>query len=177
MLTSTRRRILTAATLVTGLAGVAWGARAAARQTAPRQAGAASPSTTPALIAHPENIQPGLADQRPQLVLANPRAHDPRAREEGEALFVSYNCADCHGSDGAGDVAPSFQDGRWHFGGTAGEVYESIEEGRPDGMPAWGGRIPESQIWALVTYVQSLSAGKDVSTENFEGATVQRGGH
>jgi cytochrome c oxidase cbb3-type subunit 3 len=131
----------------------------------------------PELIAHPENIQPGLVQTRPQLTVHNPREHDARALDEGKQLFVAYNCVDCHGSDGSGSVGPSLQDGRWHFGGKAGEVYESIAQGRPDGMPAWGGRIGESQIWALVTYVRSLSAGQDVSTENFEGATVQRSGH
>jgi cytochrome c oxidase cbb3-type subunit 3 len=138
---------------------------------------AAAPGQPTTLIAHPEHVQLGLSITRPQATLINPREHDPKALEEGKVLFVSYNCADCHGSDGSGNVAPSFQDGRWHFGGTVGDVYESIEEGRPDGMPAWGGRISESQIWALVAYVRTLSAGKDVSTENFEGATVQRGGH
>ena len=134
-------------------------------------------TTAPVLIAHPDNIQPGLTVVRPQAILSNPREHDPKAVGEGKVLFVSYNCADCHGDEGSGNVGPSLQDGRWHFGGTVGDVYESIEEGRPDGMPAWGGRISESEIWALVAYVRTLSAGKDLSTENFEGATVQRGGH
>jgi cytochrome c oxidase cbb3-type subunit 3 len=134
-------------------------------------------SEAPMLISHPEYLHPGLTAATAQATLHNPREHDPRALEEGKQLFVSYNCADCHGSEGSGGVGPSLQDNRWHFGGAAGEVYESIAQGRPDGMPAWGGRIPESQVWALVTYVRSLSAGPDVSTENFEGATVERGGH
>jgi cytochrome c oxidase cbb3-type subunit 3 len=138
------------------------------------QSGASNP---PALIAHPEHVHPGLADVRPALVLQNPREHDPRAIPEGKALFVSYNCVDCHGGDGTGAMGPSLADGRWHFGGTPGEVYESIAQGRPNGMPAWGGRIADSQIWALVAYVRSLSANANVSTENFEGATVERGGH
>lgn len=142
-----------------------------------RQAGGTHAAPPPALVNHPENVQLGLANTRRQLTLTNPRASDPKALEEGKQLFISYNCADCHGSEGSGNVAPSFADGRWHFGGTVGDVYESIEEGRPDGMPAWGGRISESQVWALVTYVRTLSAGTDVSTENFEGATIQRGGH
>jgi mono/diheme cytochrome c family protein len=129
------------------------------------------------LVDHPGNIQPGLTAQRRSATLSNPREHDPRALEEGKQLFVAYNCADCHGSEGSGAVGPSLQDGRWHFGGTAGEIYESISEGRPDGMPAWGGRISETQIWALVAYVRRLSAGQNVSTENFEGATVERSGH
>jgi cytochrome c oxidase cbb3-type subunit 3 len=134
-------------------------------------------SGAPALIAHPEYLQPGLTATAAQSTLHNPREHDARAMAEGKQLFVSYNCADCHGSEGSGGMGPSFQDGRWHYGGAVGEVYESIAQGRPDGMPAWGGRISESQIWALVTYVRSLSTGQDVSTENFEGTTVQRGGH
>lgn len=132
----------------------------------------------PAFVAHPGNIQAGLPAQHPLRVLANPREHDPRAAEEGKQLFVSYNCADCHGGEGSGGMGPSLQDGRWHFGGSAGEVYESISEGRPDGMPSWGGRISDSQIWALVAYVRTLSSGKDVTTQTFDaGGTVSRGGH
>jgi len=94
----------------------------------------------------------------------------------GARLFVGYNCLDCHGADGSGAMGPSFQDGRWHFGGSPGEVFESIYQGRPDGMPAWGGRISNDQIWMLTAYVRSLSS-KDLSTENFTGKTVERTGH
>ena len=38
-------------------------------------------------------------------------------------------------------------------------------------------RYSRSRIWRLVTYVQSLSAGKDVTTEDFSGKTVERTGH
>ena len=151
------------------------GAPSAGLSAAPAQS---AQSGAPALVAHPGNIQAGLPAQHPLRVLSNPREHDPRAIEEGKQLFVSYNCADCHGGEGSGGMGPSLQDGRWHFGGSPGEVYESISEGRPDGMPSWGGRINDSQIWALVAYVRTLSSGKDVTTQTFEGAgTVERGGH
>ena len=130
-----------------------------------------------AFIQHPENIQPGVAQHGGFTQLANPFQGDPGKIKEGAALFVSYNCMDCHGADGSGAMAPSLGDGRWHFGGNAGEVFQSIYEGRPDGMPAWGGRIPDDQIWRLVAYVQSLGVGKDVSTENFTGKTIQKMGH
>jgi cytochrome c oxidase cbb3-type subunit 3 len=94
----------------------------------------------------------------------------------GGKLFVDYNCIDCHGADGSGALAPSFQDGRWHFGGAPGEVFESIYQGRPDGMPAWGARISNDQIWMLTAYVRSL-ATQDLSTENYGGQTVERTGH
>ena len=105
------------------------------------------------------------------------RTRATRAHRRRGKLFIAYNCMDCHGADGSGAMGPSLQDGRWHFGGTAGEVFQSIYEGRPDGMPSWGGRIGDDQIWRLVAYVQSLSKGHDVATENFTGKTIARTGH
>ena len=130
-----------------------------------------------AFVQHPDNIQPGLALRGGFVQLSNPFEGDKGKIKEGAALFVSYNCMDCHGADGSGAMGPSLADGRWHFGGTAGEVFQSIYEGRPEGMPAWGGRIPDDQIWRLVAYVQSLGIGKDVATENFTGKTIQKMGH
>jgi cytochrome c oxidase cbb3-type subunit 3 len=108
--------------------------------------------------------------------LVNPYEGDKRAIGIGGQLYIAYNCIDCHGADGSGAVGPTFVDGRWHFGGSAGAVFESIYQGRPDGMPQWGGRISNDQIWMLTAYVRSL-ATKDVSTENFTGNTVERTGH
>jgi mono/diheme cytochrome c family protein len=119
------------------------------------------------LIEHPEILPAGFP---------LPYQGDKRAIATGAQLFVGYNCLDCHGADGSGAMGPSFQDGRWHFGGSPGAVFESIYQGRPDGMPAWGGRISNEQIWMLTAYVRSLSS-KDLSTENFTGKTVERTGH
>lgn len=94
----------------------------------------------------------------------------------GEKLFVSYNCGDCHGAGGAGAMAPSLQDNRWHYGGTQDEVFRSIAEGRPGGMPTWGAIIPGPEMIALAAYVRSLGEGKDLTTENFTGQTVERSG-
>ena len=127
-------------------------------------------------VEHPNNIQPGLASQNRWAQLKNPYSGNAARIAEGGKLFVSYNCMDCHGADGSGAMGPSLQDGRMHFGGTSGEIFESIYEGRPDGMPSWGGRIGDDQIWRLVAYVDSLSSGASVSTENFTGKTVDRGG-
>ena len=111
------------------------------------------------------------------LVLRNPHEGDPDAIATGAKLFIAYNCLDCHGADGSGAMGPSLADGRWHFGGAPSEVFESIYQGRPEGMPAWGSLISPDQIWMLVSYVRSLEANKDVTTENFSGKTVERTGH
>jgi mono/diheme cytochrome c family protein len=127
-------------------------------------------------IEHPEILPAGFPSRLKPLLVQNPYEGDKRAISVGGQLFVGYNCVDCHGAEGSGAMAPSFQDGRWHFGGSPGEVFESIYQGRPDGMPSWGGRISNDQIWMLTAYVRSLST-KDLSTEDFTGRTVERSGH
>lgn len=134
-------------------------------------------SSSSGFVRHPENIQPGLAGAGRWASLRNPYAGDARRVAEGAKLFVAYNCLDCHGAGGSGAMGPSLADGRWHFGGSAGELFQSIYEGRPDGMPAWGGRIGDDQIWRLVSYVRSLEPVGSVATENFTGATIERTGH
>jgi cytochrome c oxidase cbb3-type subunit 3 len=128
-------------------------------------------------VSHPGHIQPGLVKPYAGLALRNPYANDPNARALGAKLFISYNCADCHGAEGSGFMAPTLQDGRWHFGGSDQELFESIYEGRPDGMPAWGSLIADDQIWMLVSYVRTLQGNRTVTTENFTGRTVERMGH
>ena len=129
------------------------------------------------LVPDGSTVQPGGAVSAARSALTHPYEGDARAAEEGKRLFVAYNCIDCHGADGAGGMGPSFQDGRWHFGGTPAAVFQSIYEGRPDGMPTWGGRIADDQIWKLTAYVRSLAVSHDGSTETFTGRTVERGGH
>lgn len=128
-------------------------------------------------VAHPEHVRPGGVPAQRGMVLRNPYAGNPAAAATGAKLFIAYNCLDCHGAEGSGAMGPSLADGRWHFGGTDAEVFESIYQGRPDGMPAWGALISPDQVWMLVAYVRTLSAGKDVTTENFTGRTVERTGH
>ena len=127
-------------------------------------------------VQHEENLPPGFPLGVKPISVRNPHEGDKKAIATGAQLFIAYNCLDCHGAEGSGAMGPSFQDGRWHFGGSPAEVFESIYQGRPDGMPAWGGRISNDQIWMLTAYVRSLSA-KDLSTENFTGKTVERTGH
>ena len=152
-------------------------AAAAAAPRPARQAPNATSTDTLRFVAHPDNVPAGFPSQERPLALKNPYEGNAGALKTGSQLYVSYNCIDCHGADGSGAMGPSLADSRWHFGGSPAEVFESIYQGRPDGMPTWGGRIGNDQIWMLVTYVRSLSAGKNVATENFAGATVERTGH
>ncbi|MGI8497404.1 MAG: c-type cytochrome [Gemmatimonadaceae bacterium] len=169
------RQRLIAAAVMASAAIVLAGAQRPSR--APAPAGAPHvPAGEWQFVAHDEHIQPFGTPRAATPSLVNPFEHNASALAQGKKLFVGYNCMDCHGADGSGFMAPSLADGRWHFGGAADEVFESIYQGRPDGMPAWGGRISNDDIWRLVTYVRSLG-GADVSTENFTGQEVERSGH
>ena len=140
------------------------------------QAGAQLAGDTLRFVEHEEYIPVGIPSRARPLRLTNPFEGDRTAVATGARIFVAYNCVDCHGADGSGAMGPSFQDGRWRFGGSPSEVFESIYQGRPEGMPAWGGRISEDQIWMLVAYIRTLAAG-DLTTENFTGAAQERMGH
>jgi cytochrome c oxidase cbb3-type subunit 3 len=45
----------------------------------------------------------------------------------------------------------------WIYGVEPENLFDTIVKGRPNGMPTWGGRIPEYQIWQIVAYVRSLN--------------------
>jgi cytochrome c oxidase cbb3-type subunit 3 len=45
----------------------------------------------------------------------------------------------------------------WIYGSAPENIYATIVEGRPNGMPSFRGKIPDSQIWQIVAYVRSMS--------------------
>jgi cytochrome c oxidase cbb3-type subunit 3 len=88
--------------------------------------------------------------------IRNPYANDPAAIREGERLFGQMNCAGCHGYDLTGGMGPDLTDGFWRYGGTPSEIFKSIHDGRPKGMPAWGGMLADEDIWRITAYIQSM---------------------
>ncbi len=78
------------------------------------------------------------------------------ALSEGKRLFSYFNCVGCH-AHGGGGMGPALMDEKWIYGGLPGQVHESIAEGRPEGMPAFKGKVPDYQIWQLTAYVRSMS--------------------
>lgn len=74
---------------------------------------------------------------------------------EGKRLFTWFNCSGCH-ANGGGGSGPALMDDRWIYGGEIDQIYLTIVEGRPNGMPAFGGKIPSQQIWQLAAYVRSM---------------------
>ena len=78
------------------------------------------------------------------------------AISEGKRLFSYFNCAGCH-ANGGGGIGPALMDDQWVYGFDAANIFASVVEGRPDGMPSFRGKITEDQIWQIVAYVESMS--------------------
>jgi cytochrome c oxidase cbb3-type subunit 3 len=104
------------------------------------------------------SVPVGPIPGNPQLVhyFTNPLAGDPVALQDGRRLFDWYNCSGCHGGHAGGGMGPSLRDEVWIYGSRDDQIFDSIAQGRSQGMPAWGGKIPREQIWELVAYIKSM---------------------
>ncbi len=94
---------------------------------------------------------------------------------EGKRLFEYFNCVGCH-AHGGGAIGPPLMDKNWIYGSDPANVYASIVEGRPNGMPSFRGRINEFEVWRLVAYVRSLSGQvrKDVAPGRDDHMSVKK---
>jgi cytochrome c oxidase cbb3-type subunit 3 len=94
-------------------------------------------------------------------------ANDERnayALSQGKTLFRWFNCAGCHAAGGGG-MGPALMDEHWRYGSSPDDIYRTIMDGRPNGMPAFRARLSDDQAWQLVAYVRSMSgfARKDAA--------------
>ncbi|HEY6897917.1 MAG TPA: cytochrome-c oxidase, cbb3-type subunit III [Rhodocyclaceae bacterium] len=86
-------------------------------------------------------------------------AADPKAKEVGQRLFLSY-CAQCHGANATGAKGfPNLTDSDWLWGGTPEQIKETIMKGRDASMPPKGLKadMTGDQIKDVANYVRSLS--------------------
>jgi cytochrome c oxidase cbb3-type subunit 3 len=82
--------------------------------------------------------------------------HNAYALSQGKKLFHAYNCSGCH-ANGGGGMGPPLLDSPWRYGNELPRVFDSIMDGRPNGMPPFRGRITPEQAWQISAYVRSLS--------------------
>lgn len=102
--------------------------------------------------AQTSGLQAGPAVRRP--VMPNPFAG---AVHEGRRYYMAFNCAGCHGGRGGGGIGPPFLVLEFIYGSDPANIFQSIIQGRPYGMPAYGGKAPDEVFWKITAYVQSLA--------------------
>ncbi len=128
---------------------------AACDRSGPPPAPAATWLAEPLAAVRTSTLAAGAGDSVP--TLANPYEDDPGALTQGRQLYQSFNCAGCHGGSGGGGIGPPLADDEWIYGGSAANIYATIVQGRPNGMPAFGPSLRGEAVWKLAAYVRSLS--------------------
>lgn len=85
----------------------------------------------------------------------NPYAGQPEAILAGKKLFKRH-CAECHGVDGRGqDKVPDLHSPIIQSA-SPGTLFWLLKNGNlKEGMPSWS-RLPDQQLWQLVTYLLTL---------------------
>jgi cytochrome c oxidase cbb3-type subunit 3 len=101
------------------------------------------------------HLSPGAISSRPSI--KNPAQGDPQAAERGMRYFIQFNCVGCHAPNGGGGMGPALSNNIFIYGSQPENIYLSIYQGRPNGMPAWGAVLPDAVIWDLVTYIGKIS--------------------
>jgi cytochrome c oxidase cbb3-type subunit 3 len=108
----------------------------------------------------------------PDIRVPGPYERNAFAISEGKRLFTWYNCVGCH-ANGGGGMGPPLMDERWIYGDDPENIFATILEGRPNGMPSFRGKIPDYQVWQLVAYVQSLSGNVPKDAANGRADSMQ----
>ena len=91
------------------------------------------------------------------LTVDHPYLHNAWAAQEGKRLFNWMNCAGCHSPNGGGAMGPALTDEEWIYGDEPENIFATVAGGRPNGMPAFGDKLSNQQVWQLVAYVRTLS--------------------
>lgn len=99
---------------------------------------------------------PNVSEAQTNPSFKNPLEENAYSLSEGKRLFSQYNCNGCH-AQGGGGMGPALMDEKWIYGARPEQVFATIVEGRPNGMPSFRDRVPETQVWQLSAYVRSLS--------------------
>jgi mono/diheme cytochrome c family protein len=82
---------------------------------------------------------------------------DDGDRINGRKVFLRENCYICHGGRGGGGMCPSLRED------PPGEsdIDDVIEEGTPNGMPSYRGRVSEREIEDLAAYFESFRSSRE----------------
>jgi cytochrome c oxidase cbb3-type subunit 3 len=146
---------LFAGVMFIGLGGCNWNPHTAARSPEPAEHRSVIQSA----------LDPGVDHSLVTIdVRAAPYYDNADAVNTGKRLFQQYNCSGCH-SNGGGGMGPDLLDDVWIYGGRLEQIHQTLVDGRPNGMPSWGGKVPDEQLWQLSAYVRSMSLPQTLAAQ------------
>ncbi len=118
-------------------------------------------------------LRPGGMTHSPQASpVVNAYEKNAYSLAEGKRLYSFFNCSGCH-SNGGGGMGPPLIDDEWIYGNRAEQVFASIVQGRPNGMPAYQQRLTNQQAWLIAAYVRSLGGLTEALTAPGRGDHLQ----
>jgi cytochrome c oxidase cbb3-type subunit 3 len=122
-----------------------------------------SAAAPPAGAVRETDLQPGPPTRH--VAVRGPYEGNAYGVSEGKRLYNQFNCSGCH-FQGGGGIGPPLMDAQWIYGSAPENIFETIVEGRPNGMPSFRGKLGTDQVWQLVAYVRSMSGllAKDVAS-------------
>ncbi len=126
------------------------------------------PAAIPAAAMRATDLQPGPPVRGVRVPTPSPGMgpyeENAYGVSQGKTLYNLFNCSGCH-SQGGGGMVPPLMDSQWIYGSEPENIFETIVQGRPNGMPAFGNKIVPDQVWQIVAYVRSMSGllRKDVA--------------
>lgn len=118
----------------------------------------ASPSKPPIESAPATNSTPPEKLEGGNSSLGAPKGEMQPTASTDTAKIFSDKCALCHGADGKGVTkgTPDFTNAEWQKKETDAEFAKKIKDGKKP-MPAFGNKLSEEQINALVQYVRTFA--------------------
>jgi len=127
------------------------------------------------VVEYVKAFSPRFLQEKPRPVhVGSPVPYSAASAAAGKKVYTKLQCADCHGTDGAGTgaVAKDFQD-EWNFetnavnltepwtfrgGASSRDIYLRFRTG-VDGtpMPSYAGTASDKEMWDLANYVVSIA--------------------
>jgi cytochrome c oxidase cbb3-type subunit 3 len=107
----------------------------------------------------------------------NPYHGDADAIAKGAEVWRTI-CVACHLPEGTGLVGPSLVDPYWKYGDSDADLFQTVAEGRPLGMPPWGQQLGTDKIWQVLAYLETLPKRSEpgLGSPEFEAAKTAASG-
>ena len=100
------------------------------------------PAATSETAVSMSELQPGPKTQACRPCAERIRRERLRASPKASGSSAPYNCSGCH-SHGGGGIGPALMDDEWIYGSDPENIFATIVEGRPNGMPTFRGQDPQ----------------------------------